>query len=183
MARRFGPHSPLSPALIILAVLTLLAPAWRTAWADPTPSPTPHPTPAAKSKASEKPDQWSDARRFFMQLSPVQQQKFFDNLEQWKAMSPEEQALLRDQDVIRRQRMAQEIQDAIAKSGLNLDDDQREVYALRYSQERRKIEDELRKETQAKRQVMVADMLVRLKAEFSGSQWTPVKTSGSDSGQ
>jgi hypothetical protein len=183
MARRFGPHSPLSPALLILAVLMLLAPAWRTAWADPSPSPKPTSTPAAKPKASPKPDQWSEARRFFMQLSPDQQEKFFVNLEQWKSMSPEEQALLRDQDVIRRQRMAQEIQDAIAKSGLQLNDDQREVYALRYSQERRKIEEELRKETQAKRQAMVADMLVRLKAEFSGSQWTPPQTSGSAGGR
>ncbi|MGA3170278.1 MAG: hypothetical protein ABSE62_04625 [Chthoniobacteraceae bacterium] len=164
-------------------MLTLLAPAWRTARADPVPSPSPHSTPAAKPKASPKTDDWSDARRFFMQLSPDQQQKFFDNLEQWKAMSPEEQALLRDQDVIRRQRMAQEIQDAIAKSGLQLDDDQREVYALRYSQERRKIEEELRKETQAKRQAMVADMLVRLKAEFSGPQWTPVRTTGTAGGK
>ncbi len=172
MARRSRPLrqlirlTRLIRAAFSIPALLLLAPAWHCACADPSP------TPAAQAaqlrpKVSPRPDVWNDARKLFDQMSPEQQQKFFDNLAQWKAMSPEEQALLRDQQMIRSEKMAQEIQDAISKSGLQLDDDRREVYALRYTQERRKIEETLRKETQAKRQAMVADMLTRLKVEFS----------------
>ncbi len=84
-------------------------------------------------------------------------------------MTPEEQELFRDRELFRREKIAEEIQDALNKSGLKLDDDQREVYALRYTQERRKIEEALRKEMDQKRQLMVGDMLSRLKIEFSGT--------------
>jgi dsDNA-binding SOS-regulon protein len=105
----------------------------------------------------------------FDQLTPDQKSKFLDNLNQWKAMSPEEQELFRDRELFRRQKIASEIQDALGKSGLHLDDDQREVYVLRYTQERRKIEEALHKEMDHQRQVMVADMLARLKVEFSAT--------------
>ncbi len=84
-------------------------------------------------------------------------------------MSPEEQELFRDRELFRRQKIAAEIQDALGKSGLHLDDDQREVYVLRYTQERRKIEEELHKEMDHKRQLMVSDLLARLKVEFSAT--------------
>ncbi len=84
-------------------------------------------------------------------------------------MTPEEQELYRDRELFRREKVAEEIQDAINKSGLKLDDDQREVFALRYTQERRKIEEALRKEMDQKRHTMVGDMLARLKLEFSGA--------------
>ena len=84
-------------------------------------------------------------------------------------MPPEEQQLFRDLDFVRREKIAEEIQDAITKSGLHLDDDQREVYALRYTQERRKIEEYLRNEMNQQRAAMVADMLGRLKIEFAST--------------
>jgi dsDNA-binding SOS-regulon protein len=162
----------------------------RTASAAPTPSPAPvtpaplpaparipnfaAPTPAARPSPTAqpkppKPDEWTEARHLFEQLSPDQKNKFLDNLDQWKAMSPEEQELFRDRELFRREKIAQEIQEAINKSGLKLDDDQREVFALRYTQERRKIEEALRKEMDQKRQSMVGDMLSRLKVEFTGT--------------
>jgi cation diffusion facilitator CzcD-associated flavoprotein CzcO len=135
----------------------------------PTPKPAARPSPTAQPKPTrtQKPDEWTEARRVFEQLSPDQKNKFLDNLDQWKAMSPEEQELFRDRELFRREKIAEEIQDAIVKSGLRLDDDQREVYALRYTQERRKIEEALRKEIDIKRRAMVGDMLVRLKTEFT----------------
>lgn len=142
----------------------------------PSITPSPHPpTPAAQPSPGltkpkpPKPDEWSEARRLFEQLSPDQQKKFLDNLGQWKNMPPEEQELFRDRELFRREKIAQEIQQAINKSGLRLDEDQREVYALRYTQERRKIEEALRKEMDQKRQSMVAEMLDRLKREFAAS--------------
>ena len=174
----------------LLAGLLAVLPIWRAASGAPTPSPAPEPpnpapspshspgppspAPAAKASPSAKPkpaqpDEWAEARRIFEQLSPDQKKKFVDNLDQWKAMSPEEQELFRDRDLLRREKIAQEIQDGITKTNLKLDDDQREVFALRYTQERRKIEEALHKEIDHKRQTMVADMLARLKVEFSGT--------------
>ena len=128
--------------------------------AQATPNPKPKPP---------KPDEWTEARRLFEQLSLDQQKKFLENLDQWKSMPPEEQELFRDRELFRREKVAQEIQDAVIRSNLHLDNDQREVYALRYTQERRKIEEALHKEMDHQRQVMVADMLARLKVEFSAT--------------
>lgn len=145
--------------------------------AGPTPAPsprealaTPIPLPTQRPKAKQaKPDEWTEARRLFEQLSPDEKNKFLDNLDQWKTMPPEEQELFRDRELFRREKIAQEIQEAIGKSGLHLDEDQREVYALRYTQERRKIEENLRKEMDRKRQMMVTEMLARLKLEFAST--------------
>jgi hypothetical protein len=148
-----------------------------------TPAPTPQNPPPGPGKPApnpKQPDDWTEARKMFEQLSPDQQKRFLDNLDQWKAMSPEEQELFRDRDLIRREKIALEIQDSITKSGLKLDDDQREVYALRYTQERRKIEEELHKEMDKKRAAMVSDMLARLKIEFVP---TPTPTPGSKPAQ
>lgn len=81
-------------------------------------------------------------------------------------MSPEERQALILREKNRRDKAAQEIEDAIKKSGLQLDKDRREVYALRYTQERRKIEEQLRKDMEEKRKPLVSDMVERLKVEF-----------------
>lgn len=144
----------------------------------PSKPPQPNPTfpPAQPGKGDT-----ADVQRWFNQLSPGDQKKFVDNLLQWRSMSPEEQELLRDRDLIRREKIAEEIQDAIAKSGLYLDEDQKEVYQLRYTQERRKIEDAIRKQTDAMRATMLNEMLARLKAEFANAPTPapiPVPTPG-----
>ena len=149
-----------------------------------TAAPTPSSTPTAQSSPSAKPkplkpDEWTEARRLFEQLSPVQKKKFLDNLNQWNNMPPEARELFRDKEAFRREKIAQEIQDAINKSGLRLDDDQREVYALRYTQERRKIEDTRRSETDRKRQSMIGEMLTHLKVEFATSPPPPAKPTAS----
>lgn len=74
---------------------------------------------------------------------------------------------MRDREHIRREKIAQEIDETLKKSGLQLDADRREVFALRYAQERRKIEEGLRKEMEAKRRPMMQEMMERLKKEFS----------------
>ncbi len=131
-----------------------------------------HPAPLLPPKQG-KPDGWTEARHLFEQLSADQKNKFLDNLDQWRTMSPEEQELFRDRELFRNEKIAEEIQDAVNKSGLRLDDDQREVYSLRYTQERRKIEQALRKEMDQKRQVMVSAMLAKLKQEFSSPPPAP----------
>ena len=99
-------------------------------------------------------------------MPPEQRQRFRENFQRWKEMPPEERDVMRDREQVRHEKMAKEIDDAIKNSGLQLDSDHREVFAMRYAQERRKIEEQLRKEIDAKRQPMMHEMLDRLKKEF-----------------
>lgn len=81
-------------------------------------------------------------------------------------MTPQERNALRDREAFRRQKIFQEIDKSITESGLQLDKDAREMYMLRYTQERRKIEEKLQKELEEKRKPLLEDMNARLKAEF-----------------
>ena len=74
---------------------------------------------------------------------------------------------------MRRKKIAEEIERAIGESGLNLDGDRRALFAKRYGEERRKVEEQLRKELEEKRQPLVKDIVARLKAEFSAETPAP----------
>ncbi|MEA3188970.1 MAG: hypothetical protein QOD99_2800 [Chthoniobacter sp.] len=143
------------------------------------PSAKPSVSPALKPWAQpKKPDEFEDARRIFEKLSPAERQRFRENLQLWKNLPPAEQAALRDQEQTRRAKIAAEIDESVRKSGLQLDEDRRQVYALRYAQERRKIERQLRQEMETKRGPMMQNMLARLKSEFNlpAPSPTPVST-------
>ena len=113
------------------------------------------------------------ARKILQSLSPEQREKFLENFQRWQNMTPEERNALRDREIVRRQKILQEIDKSIAESGLQLDKDTREMYILRYSQERRKIEEKLQKEIEERRRPMLEDMNNRLKEEFKAM---PAKT-------
>ena len=61
-----------------------------------------------------------------------------------------------------KQNRRKEIEEAIRSTGLQLDPDRRQVFVLRYAQERRKIEEQLRSEMEQKRQTMLREMIVNL---------------------
>ncbi|GEM_PF-5788095 len=68
-----------------------------------------------------------------------------------------------------KKKILQEIDDAVRNSGLNLDDNRRQLYAWRYIQRRRKIEQQLHGELEAKRKPLVDALVERLRGEFGGS--------------
>jgi catalase len=164
-----------------LVVLTLAAAgtAASSAFAQqPTPSASPFPSSLPRPILGEQPrlnklpkriDDFEEARRIFEQLTPEQKQRLRDNFERWAKLPPDERNSLRDQEQVRREKIAREMEETIKKTGLNLDADRRQVFALRYAQERRKIEEQLRKEAEAKRQIMMRDMIERLKNEFKNN--------------
>ena len=131
---------------------------------------------------AKPPDQFEDARRIFEKFSPEERQHFRENLQRWRNMPDQEKTAMRDREQARREKIAQEMDESMQKSGLHLDPDRREVYALRYAQERRKIEDKLRKEMEEKRRPLMQEMLNRLKTEFSSAAAptvTPIDSPGS----
>ena len=100
-------------------------------------------------------------------MSPEDRQRFRSNAERWLRMPPEEQRALRDREVLRRQRIQREAEAALQQSGLQLENEKRDLYERRYLQERRRIERGLRQELDEKRQRELAPVMENLKKEFS----------------
>ena len=59
------------------------------------------------------------------------------------------------------------------EAGLNLDGERRVRCAKRYGEERRKVEEQLRRELDEKRQPLLKEILARLQAEFSSEVAAP----------
>ena len=133
------------------------------------PSAAPKATPDNKSahpfSLGKSSDDW-DQQAFMQTMTPEQRLKFRQNLERWKKLPPEQQTELRKNEEFRRKRILGEINEAIRLSGLTLDGDQRQLFTFKYAQERRTIEENLRKEMETKRRTAVDDLLKQLVAEF-----------------
>jgi len=163
MARFFGP------------LIVLIAVAASGYGQTPTPTPTATPQPAASVKtpaATAQPSasvKLEDLRRSIEQLTPEQQQKVLQNLHRWLALSPDERDVLRQRQRVRQQKEEESVTEAYQKSGLRLNEEGREIFRKLYLQERRKLEEQLAKETQEKRQKGDATIVEKLKKEFANS--------------
>ena len=111
--------------------------------------------------------EFANVRRALEALTPEQRQRFIENFKRWSNLPPEEKKVLADREGMRRRKIAEEIDRAINGSGLTLDGERRALFAKRYSEERRKVEEQLHKELEEKREPLVKDLMARLKAEFS----------------
>jgi hypothetical protein len=125
-------------------------------------------TPAASAQPSAS-AKLEDLRRSIEQLTPDQQQKVLQNLHRWLALSPDERDVLRQRQRVRQQKEEESVAEAYQKSGLHLNEDQREKFHKLYLQERRKLEEQLAKETQEKRQKGELAIIEQLKKEFTAS--------------
>lgn len=119
--------------------------------------------------------QFGNARRTLEALTPEQRQRFVENLKRWSNLPPEEKKALADRDGFRRKKMTEEIDTAIRETGLTLEGDRRAAFAKRYAEDRRKVEEQLRRELEEKRKPLLKDLLARLKAEFSADTTTTLK--------
>ncbi len=100
------------------------------------------------------------------QLQPEDRENFNRNLEAWRVLRPEEQAAISN---LAHARVRAEIDKAVQDSGLHLDADQREMFALRYRQERRKLERDLQRQAAAERSRRMPEIIARLRGEFGGA--------------
>ena len=153
MARFFG--------ALILALVAV------GAFADtPTPQPSASAQPATSARIEE-------IRKSIEQLPPEQQEKVLKNLHRWQALSPEERDYLRQQERVRNQKQEESAAEAYQKSGLHLTEAQRIQFRKRYVEERRKLEEELAKESQERRTVGNTTIVEQLKKEFSTPKPSP----------
>ena len=160
-----------------LSLLTLLALGGFPAFAysqEPAPTTVP-PIPGAVEKDKNPagslqktdgcgPEFW---KKHLDQLSPEQKERFKEKIEKWKALPPEEREMLLNRDQMRRERIRLEVEEVLKNSGLKLDKDRQEMFMLRYTQERHKIEEQLRRELEEKRRPLLKELTDRLTTEFS----------------
>ena len=142
---------------------------------NPPPAKPPEPTSPAPRRPGQGPlaPEFGNVRRALEALTPEQRQRFVENLKRWSNLAPEEKKALADRDGVRRKKMADEIEAAISDAGLTLEGERRVLFAKRYAEERRKVEEQLRRELEEKRGPLLKELQSRLKAEFSAEPTTP----------
>jgi hypothetical protein len=111
--------------------------------------------------------EFENVRKAIEALTPEQRQRFQDNFLRWSNLPPDQKHRLRDRDEMRRKRVLEEVEQAVKESGLNLSVEERELFTKRYSEERRRIEEQVRREMWEKRKPMIKEMVDRLKVEFA----------------
>jgi hypothetical protein len=114
-----------------------------------------------------------NARKALEALTPAQRKRFQENFLRWADLTPEEKKALLDREQLRKKIMETEVAAAIQESGLALEGDRREEFIKRYSEERRKIEEQLRREINEKRKPLVRDLIGRLQTEFASPPAKP----------
>ena len=117
-----------------------------------------------------------EAYRRLEQLPPEERETFKRNLEVWRGLPPEERQALRNMAHAHAQ---VEIDKAMQESGLHLDQDQRELFSLRYKQERRKLERDLQNQAAAERARRMPEIMNRLRSEFGGANGSARPTTSS----
>ncbi len=124
------------------------------------------PSPARPMHGAMSPE-FENVRKAIEALTPEQRQRFQENFQRWANLSPEKKEALREREEFRKKRMTEEIDAAISEAVLTLDSNRRELFVKRYGEERRKIEEQLRKEMDEKRKPLITEIVAKLKTEFS----------------
>jgi len=81
-------------------------------------------------------------------------------------MTPEQRNLMRQRETMRRQIMTRDADAAVRDSGLQLNPQERARFESRYIQERRKVEQSLRKQIETERQKEIPALIQQLRKEF-----------------
>ena len=191
MDRRHGHRAVLSAAAVVSAAGLLLAladslraqsppaPATATPWVQASPpAASPSREELARTMARRREEELAKQAsasaapavkplpvppRTVPRLSPEENEAYDRNLALWLALPPEEKKELRS---LATERVQEETEKAYASSGLNLNAGQREVFALRYRQERRRLEREIQEKAAAERARRLPEIMDRLRREF-----------------
>ena len=117
--------------------------------------------------------EFEKSREAFKQMSPEERQKWLEDFRRWQALPPDQKKSLLDRQESSRKKRREEVDRVIRESGLELNDEQRKQFAQRYSEERRKLEDELRQQLEELRRPRVKALVEKLKQEFAAPAADP----------
>ena len=102
----------------------------------------------------------------------------------WKAvwavinLPPEKRQMLLGMEDERRKFAREEIDRAMSENGIQLDEERKKLFSRRYFEERRAIEEKLRKESDEKRRQLLGEMRAKLKQEFGTASEKPAPGEG-----
>ena len=85
----------------------------------------------------------------------------------------EKRQMLLGQEEDRRRKMREQIDQALKDSGIEIKDENKRQFFRRYSEERRAIEEKLRKDESERRQTLMREMAEKLKKEFAAAPSAP----------
>lgn len=178
---------------LALAIALTLAATGGSIFGQTAPLATPDPAQRPKKEGKTPPANWlaehpadagpkgpayENVRKALDALTPDQRKKFQENFLRWANLSPEEKKALRDREEIRKKAIEQETEAALQQAGLtSLEGERREQFMKRYSEGRRAIEEQLRKEMAEKRKPLVHDLISRLSNEFNSDPAAAVTNS------
>jgi hypothetical protein len=160
-----GRTSRLCKAIVALSVFALFC---ATAQAQPQP----HRPAGRPATGPPRGSSGQGTRERWMAMPPAARQNFERNAERWLRMSPEEQNVMRQRENLRRETIRRETDTALRDSGLRLNPQERAQFESRYIQERRKVEQTLRKQIEGERQKELPALIQQLKKEFQIDQPT-----------
>lgn len=119
-----------------------------------------------QGRGGDNPDA-EKARQAFQQMTPEERSRWVQRLKEFSDLSPEKKKELFERGEYFRRKMREDVETAIRQSGLNLTDEQKKKFADRYFEERRVIEEELRKQMEELRRPKVEALVEKLKQEFA----------------
>jgi len=122
--------------------------------------------PRQMGPSSHRPPPAQSVRERWSALPPAERQAFQRNAERWMRMSPAERDLLRARENWRREQIRRETEAALRQSGLSLDPRRRDLFESRYMQERRRMEQTLRRHIEIERQQQLPALIQQLKREL-----------------
>lgn len=117
--------------------------------------------------------------RELQKLSPEQRAEFWRVVWAVLNLPPDKRHMLLGVDEERRNKAREEIDRAMQENGIQLDEERKKAFIARYFEERRTLEERLRKEADEKRRQQLPEIRERLKKEFLEAAGLPVKA-GSD---
>jgi hypothetical protein len=94
-------------------------------------------------------------------LTPEQKSKLMESIKTWQQLGPELKTALRARDHAIRKSLNEELQAAF--EGSSFTKEQRETFEKRYKEERKKLENSLRSEFDARRKAALEDLINSLK--------------------
>lgn len=113
------------------------------------------------------------AMREIQKLTPEQRSEVWRCVWAVLNLPAEKRQQLLGQDDDRRKKMREQIEQALKDNGIELNDENKRRFFHRYFEERRAIEEKLRKDEAERRQALMREMAEKLKKEFSAAPATP----------
>jgi hypothetical protein len=107
------------------------------------------------------------ARQALQQLTPEERQRFLQRIKEFSELPPEKKKEIFERGEYYRRKMREDVEAAIKESGLNLTDEQKKKFAERYFEERKTIEEALRKQMEELRKPKLHVLVDKLRQEFA----------------